>query len=380
MNDIDKKLYSIISLDKVYPSQKYQNFLQSVLNDLPEKYISKNKFSKFKVILASACCSVFLITGIVFAKDMKNFFQDFFINNKGIFSAIENDFVENNNSTFLESNNIKTYIDSILMDDYKLCINLAFELLDDFQGKNITSIQIPNLLIYDENENILFNQFYEDIDYSFFNISNLNNFGNFWPYANSISVNKENNTYFLTYQIDSPNFPKSKNITIMFNKINLLDENIVKEMPFEEIAKLSPRERLSKSTVQSINGNWKLNYNLSEKTYERENYVYKVKNANEYNFNFPKEILVSNTETKFDFEYDLSNIVEGKNISNKESPYIKTDNGEILKITNSEQEYSNNIMKYHFSFELSIYNSTETMYLIIPTESGTNIKLILEKK
>lgn len=379
MNKNDKKIYNKLNKNIVVP-KTYIDTIYNTLNNIPEKENKKQmRFQyKYQIVLA-ICCSIFLISTTVFGKNIDNFFHGIFINHKGITSAIENDFIEINNNEYSESNNAKAYIDSLLMDDYKLCICFKFQL--PFTGlKNITNVEIPNILIYDENENVLFNQFYEEIDYSFFDISTIKNISRAWSGSYDISFDKDDNqTYYLTYIINSEEFPKSRNIYVKFNKINLINKDIINNLSFDEIAALEIEERKSKTTIGCINGKWNLTYNLSEKTYNRENYIYKVKNFNDYNYNFPEEIVVSNTETRLNFSYDLRNILNGEDISNDKNPYIRTEY-ETLNITNSNHEYIGYKSECDYTFDLSIFNATPTMQLIMPIENGEEIMLELERK
>lgn len=379
MDKLDKKLKSLFKNNNLKMSDKYLNIINETLSQIPDnKTFHKANFKSLRLVLTTSCCLI-LVTTIVFGKDIGLFFQT--IASKGIQAAIENDFIEINNSKPSEYNNTSVYIDSIIMDDYKLCICIKFELPTNYTNNNITNVEIPNILIYDDNENILFKHFFEEIDYSFFNLLNDNENVVTFDDGFSISNNKENNnTYSLTYVINGNNFPKSQKISLKFDKINLINKDILNNLSPDEIVILNDKERRNKSTVNSISGKWSLTYDLSKKTYERESYTYEIKNNNDYyKYNFPREIIVSNTETRLKFSYDLHDILDGEDISIDKEPYIKTEN-EILNITNSDHGYTGYISECDYTFELSTFNSTPTMQLIVPIENGEEIILNLERK
>lgn len=371
MNKNDRELYKRLNENVSIP-QTYTDTIYNTFGKLPENKINLKSLNKLKLSIAMTC-SIFLITSVVFAKDIKFFFNGL-LNNKSIISAIENNYIESIPSQKIIQNDIKTNIDSILMDDYKLCITLNFELPYYYNTDAITKIQIPNILIYDENKNILFNEFYEEIDYSFFNVNDINKF---WKYSYDISCLKEDNIYSLTYVIEHEKFPKSKNINVLFNKINLMNDNIIKALPLEEKIKLSSNDIINKSTIDYIKGKWDFSYNLTEKTYSRKNLVYKIKNYNDYNYNFPSELIVSHAETKFSFQYNQNSISNDKKISLDREAYILTQNNEKLQLINCEYEIIKDMMNCDFIFELGKFNATENMTLILPINDGSDIKLEL---
>lgn len=372
MDKFDKKLKSIFKSNDFAMSNNFTNMIKETLSTLPNKEITP-KNSHLKLVLATTCCLI-LISTAAFGKDIGTFFQG--ILSKGVRSAIENNFVEINDSEYSESKNTKAYIDSVLMDDCKLCICFKFELPPNCINTNITNVDIPNILIYDENENILLKHFFEETDYSFFNL--LTNNEHYIDFSDGFSLNSDkehNNIYSLTYVINGNNFPKSKNIYVKFNKINLMNKDLLSE----ESSGLGFEGIRNKSNIGCINGEWNLAYNLSEKTYKRENYIYEIINYDDYNYNFPKELVVSNTETRLKFSYDLRNISNGEDISNENEPYIKTEN-ETLKITQSDHSYIGYKSECDYTFELSTFNSTPIMQLIIPIENGNEIILELKRK
>ncbi len=373
MNKEDKKLYCKLN-ESIKISQSCRDTIYNTFDKLPEKEKHIEKYSKLRLSVAITFCSLFLITGIAFGKDIGELFQGLLSHNKGIISAIENNFVETNPSKYIESSNVKAYIDSVLMDDYKLCISLSFELPAEYAKENIHRIEIPNIIIYDENNNILYQMAMKEIDYSFFNNPEISEDNFSYQTSSSIGwAEKDGNIYSFSYIIDSNGFPKSRTINIRFDEINLVDKDL---LDYE--LGLSDMEIINRATLYHISGKWELKYDLSQKTYNRENYTYKIKNYADYPFNFPKELIVSNTESRLEFSYDLHNISAGEDVSMDRDAYIQTQDDKIL-ITECEHEYNGYNAYCRYFFQLSIFNSNSTMQLVIPRDNGKDIVLQLER-
>lgn len=372
MDKLDKKLKSLFKNTYLKMSNKYTSKINETLSQLPNVEIHPSNNRNLRFVLATTCCLLILITGVSFAKDIDEFFQGLLRNDKGVMSAIENNFIETNSSKTIESNNIKAYIDSVLMDDYKLCISLSFELPSEYAKDNIHRIEIPNIIIYDENNNILYQMTMKEIDFSFFNNPNINNFS--YETSSDIGwVNKNGNIYSFSYIINSDCFPRSKTIHVKFDELNFVDANLL-----DYTSQKSEIEIIQEATLFTIKGKWTLNYDLSEKTYNRENYIYKIKNYENYNYNFPEKIIITNTASKLEFSYDLHDILQGEDVSIDKEAYIKTEQ-EIIAISSGEHRYSGYNAYCSYTFELSTFNSTPTMQLVIPLDNGHNITLELEK-
>lgn len=347
---------------------------------IKEKVVEMKDNRIIRLIMFFAVISV-LTSGIVFAKDITLFFKDIF-GHKGINSAIENNYIEKGNENYIEYNDVNAKIDYFLLDDYKLCISLNFKLPSTYIDKNITNVETPNILIYDENENILFKQFYEEIDYSFFNISTFKESDMTFGGSHDVSSNKENNdTYSLTYVISSENFsfPKSKKIYIKFDKIDLVNKDIINNLSFDEIAGLGFAERREKTTIAYIKGEWDLELDLSEKSYSRENAVYNIKNFDEFDFDIPSELIITQTEARFKMIHYFDDSKDFVNIDISEEPYVENENGEKFKHKISDVCLERDKMTYEYWFQLSSFDVTDNMKIVFALEDNTHMILELEK-
>lgn len=92
----------------------------------------------------AACICLALTTGVVFAKDIENYFKNLFTNtNEAIDSAIENGYVQTVNDEFVYDNDIGIKVDALVFDNTNLNISFAFEVKDE----NIKSIRFKDFVI-----------------------------------------------------------------------------------------------------------------------------------------------------------------------------------------------------------------------------------------
>lgn len=345
---------------------------------IKEKVVEVKNNRVIRLLMFFAIVSVFT-TGIVFAKDITSILKNIFGLHKGINSAIENDYIEIGNENYIESNDVNAKINYALLDDYKLCISLSFELPLTYTIDNITGIETPNILIYDENKNVLFKHFFEEFDESFFDISTLNESSNFGGSHSIDSTIENNNMCSITYAISAENsvFPKSKNIYVKFDKINFMNKNNISS---DEPSRLGYKEIKEKTTVASINGQWTLKLDLSKKSFSRENAIYSIKNYDKFDFDIPSELTVTQTETRFKMVHYFNNSKDFVNIDISKQPYIENENGEKFEIAISDVGLEEDKMTYEYWFELSSFDITDSIKIVFTLEDNTYMILELEKR
>ena len=157
MNENDKNFESNIRkifIEEIEVPYHTKNTIMKTLQEQKEK--SKKKKKKINIIrtLATACACCVLVTGVVFAKDITNMIKNFFLNNNGMDNAIKNGYIDNPNMEYINSNGTEIKINSILMDDYNLSLEIGVK--GDFIKENITEICFSDMIITDENKNILY--------------------------------------------------------------------------------------------------------------------------------------------------------------------------------------------------------------------------------
>lgn len=374
---------------------RVKNKIRTILNDKKERK-NRNRliFNTIKILATMSACFI-ITTGVVFAKDVYNFINNFFSNNKGMDNAIEQGYIDKPNMKYVESNGTEIKINKVLMDDYNLSLEFNINLNKELKTENINDIHFPDMIITDENNNIL----YCEEPMVFEEYCKSNDLEYKWTHYNENYINSGSNKFIKTnneetinliYNFYASKYPKSKKILINFNKILCFykDKNIM------------------------INGNWQIEYEVPEKFYNREAYIYTVKNCTSDKIRI-EEVTVTETTTKMIIQtdekpflpYELTDDEETKNRKIQEelereqnmtiedfekgrkfkNEYIENSNGEKFYPTNSTSEdtgYSFIDMNYllHWqTFNLNKYKTTKTLKIYM-NYNGEDIVIELERK
>lgn len=374
---------------------RVKNKIRTILNDKKERK-NRNRliFNTIKILATMSACFI-ITTGVVFAKDVYNFINNFFSNNKGMDNAIEQGYIDKPNMKYVESNGTEIKINKVLMDDYNLSLEFNINLNKELKTENINDIYFPDMIITDENNNIL----YCEEPMVFEEYCKSNDLEYKWTHYNENYINSGSNKFIKTnneetinliYNFYASKYPKSKKILINFNKIlcSYKDKNIM------------------------INGNWQIEYEVPEKFYNREAYIYTVKNCTSDKIRI-EEVTVTETTTKMIIQtdekpflpYELTDDEETKNRKIQEelereqnmtiedfekgrkfkNEYIENSNGEKFYPTNSTSEdtgYSFIDMNYllHWqTFNLNKYKTTKTLKIYM-NYNGEDIVIELERK
>ncbi len=337
MNNVDEYIKILLSKEISEPNS-YNEMIKNTINDISinsyEKRIKKTFFIK---ILVYACACMILTTGIVFAEDISNFVINFFNNSKGVDTAIHNGYIGNINMEYIQSKSSEIKIDNLLMDDYNLDFTVNFKLDNNLDVDKIININIPDIIIVDDDNNVLYYKNKDDIKDYPDNLKYMNNAMNSYIKLR----NSEDNLIYIVYNIFSSNFPKSKKITIQFNNIELyMNEKVIK-----------------------LTGNWRIEVNIPEKFYNRENVILNVINCNDNTINVSKAVL-SDTEMEFEFCTKI------------EAVYDENDSDEVKKkkIDEYKKIYKENFMKGNV-FIKDEYIVNEKGEIFYPCESNSENKM-----
>ncbi len=325
MNNREKDFIYNIS-KKLEPHQSYNDSISNIFEKIRKN--KKVKSNNFKLSFATVSCSVLLITGVVFAKDIENFvkkqFSDFNVGN-GVTTAIENGYIGKSTDTLYEQNvsmienneiidniKVKSKIEEFIMTDSNINISFYFEFenkINDYVdlGKTINDyidyegshdIVLSDLVIIDENKNILYYDYYKNSNFNEFckkHDINYNSEQNKFAYSNSVKefINYDNSlgTNFV-YNISSSNiYPKSKELNIYFSKIDLIPAY--------------PDNKASKQIT--LEGNWEMYLKVPEIMYNRGDFSYKVIGCDNNNFEVCTNKL---TDTNFEIGVNIKNVEE----------------------------------------------------------------------
>lgn len=309
MNKIDRQINLLLNNEKnnISIPDKYNTMIYETLRNLPERNVVKikrsetNNRSKTKILVAAACCTMFLTTGIVFADEITRAVKNIFNYSKGVEKAIENDYIEVPAQQIAESNGINIEVKNFLMDDYDLSFTFKVHVEDTELFNKISNINLNDMIITDEENNILYCEDKEKFD-KYCQTNNFNyTFGEYnekyfeTEYENYIS-NQNENTIYLIYNLNADKFPKSKSINIDVSNIK-----------FE----------LTENTEAISNGDWNLKLDVPEKFYNRECEIYTVESCNNPNV-LVTDFSVYNTGTNISLEMNTKSDLN-KDINDEET-------------------------------------------------------------
>ena len=266
MDEFDKKMKSIFkSKTNDYKlSTKFINRINETLTSLPDRRINYTR--NFKAVLATSCCSLMLVSGIVFAKEIQNLFIEKFASGETIAKAAEDGYIAHSNSNYVTSNvNVKKGTDEKILDTFETSIKtndffidnnrLSIEFEIKFDNKinsyknlnqrvvgneeyidyeNFGELVFTDVGILDEENRLIY--FYGNED-SFNRLCEKNNLNYKYQefnenYLNTGSksliteIDVDTNTLKLTYNYGTEfEMPKSKNLKIYLNEMAFVPKN-----------------------------------------------------------------------------------------------------------------------------------------------------------
>ena len=287
MNTLDKFIQETLE-QEIHTPENYKRTIKETF----AKHKKTTVQLKFYKLISLTCVCMILIAGFVYAKDIKAIIVNFYNNSKGIDTAIQNEYIMNPQVEYIESNNTSLKINNLLMDDFNLNMTFSLKLDNPINVKDIQKVRFPDMIITDENNKIIYCQ-NEEVFYNYCKQNNLNyKFGEYnenyinngvnWYIKNKL---EETNTVEIIYNLFAEfaeKYPKSKKLFINLGQINMSRQEIYEN---EEIM---------------MKGNWNIELEIPEQFYNRECFVYNVKNINCENITIT-EASVYDTCMKFEF-------------------------------------------------------------------------------
>lgn len=307
MNNIEEKLKNIF-LEEQLPPTSYDFMINKTLNNL--KFHKKHKYKNIKLAFTAVCCSLLLITGTVFAKDIEKFIIEKFGLGKGVETAINNGYIESPemdyvgsssstkiNEEIVDTINTKSKINDFFIDDYNLSVEFYIQFDDNIKDiinlENINTIELQDLIIVDEKNRILYDsnnkeRFEEyckenNLPYKYkeFNENYINSGLNSFPRYNM------NGTYIsLIYNMYSDKYPISQKLNFSFTKIQFTESD-------------NPDKKIS------ITGDWSISLEVPKNMIERSYESYKMISCDNENFNVYTARV---TDTGFELGIMISNV------------------------------------------------------------------------
>lgn len=275
---------------------KFKIAMSEIDDEEKAKMKKLNSFNK----LATAACFILLISGATFADaisekvyDIYNFRKKYHIETKLPEEVVNNqekleEVINNQNAIIpwderaaktVECKNLDVNITDIHMDSYYMTfyanINFPEEVTEKMPLENIYLVRFPDLVIRDENDNILFcmeeNKLKEifatdDLEAIKSNPKYCISEVTHYSFENYNELGK--NPYKMYYDINTrmPScYPKSKKLTFEFTKIAL-------DSP-EASYRIDDKHYLHQDQTLTVIGDWKIEIDVPQKYYEREDII-----------------------------------------------------------------------------------------------------------
>lgn len=286
-NNFEEKIYNYFKENREVPLK--------IRNAIFEVNLQKKKRKIFNIydirkVAVTAISLVTVTTGVVFAKDIGRFVQNLFKDSAGVYTATQNGYIETNPETiYSDSENTKTRIQEMVMDDYTLDINMIVEFDENIDITGIENFYMPDLIITDDMNNILYSansettkKFCEEkgIDYQYDTLKNItiNTSANIFVW----NADKNYGTIHCNLSASDKKFPNSTKIYMSFNTIKMDGSN----------------------KNYTITGNWNNTITVPDKFINRESTLYKVINCNNENV-YKDSIKAEVYETGMKFEMTM---------------------------------------------------------------------------
>ena len=316
--ELDKML--IKAFNKRENENPYKEKIDDLIINLDKKRKKRNR------LLYSI--SAFLLTSTtVFAIGFSTFnLSNVGIDDSGIELATQKGYIQTVENDFQNYNGLGIKVNSFLMDDINLIISFDFK-IDNFKIDEIKNLSISNFTIWDEENNIIYND---------------NNSSK--SLTESIGFNKvkksSENTFSGTFFAISGNYPNSKKLYIEFNNVLL---------------------NCKRETI-NINGMWKFEVDVPNKMINREELLFNCNQNNTVGDITVGSIKVTNSGSLIEIS---SNSEESLN---KAKIKIKVD-GKEYKITNNifdniSQDGSDKITRFIY-FSLTKYEKIDKILVEI---------------
>lgn len=244
---------------------------------------------------------------------------------KGVEKAINEGYIENtemeeqkSDSTIqneetgeiIEDNETSVKVSELIMDDFTLSmtfdVTLSDKVKDITTAEEVIEMNFPDIVIYDENNNILNTLCEEDLK-KFSNEKNITPNEIVNSGVNIFTSEKNKNTVKVVYNFytgGDSTYPKSKELHIAMKKIRISKNETV--MGDEEI---------------TIKGNWDFKVDVPEKMYNRQSVSYIQKETNNKDFNVTSATLF-NTGIEIAMKFKAEKQTSQKDIYSSISPEI----------------------------------------------------------
>ncbi len=348
---------------------------------LVKERVIEMKNNKIVRLLSIILVVGIFMTGVVFAKEIKNFVKNLFGANssEGIGVAVENGYETKIENEYQEADGIQIGVNSFLIDDYNFAMNFDVSLADKYDAQYFYEhwLDFNDLIITDEMDNIVFCS----RDYKFedegLKEKSYNGAYSFLPEK----IGDKNLKVSLVATGNQEKFPRSKHLSIKLTKIRTTQID----------------EEKQSETNTFYKGDWSFEVDVPEEMYNRENIIYKAESCNDDSIKLEQiQASVSNTALKINIpvvttdkiDYELLHSDKPKSIYDKialQKEYVETSDGkkfETAQRSDGDGGYSiledGKILNYYQTFNLTKYDATDKIVLHIFTNKNEEIIINLK--
>lgn len=350
-NNINKKISEKVKLKLAISAFDKKESINMVSN--------KKSFSKTAAV---ACCALFVTSGVAMATDLGEHLKNIFWPNssEGVTTAVQNGYISNIKTDYQNSNGIEIKVDTVLIDDFNFIMDFNIKLNEKYDINEFKNLYLKDLKVVDETGKIVFVT-HESEEWK-------NYLG-----GHSYSINVKNENELIATFIASGNpepFPKINKLFITFSKIKCYSNTDVDSKIY--------------------NGNWNFEIDLPKEFANRETIDYNVKKCNDNKTTLSKAVL-SNTGFRIELttftdkiDYNVIHSSQGDRRIFKEV-YVKTNDGKIFGPTaRSDGDgnlslSSNNTIDFYQTFNLTKYDATDEITVVLVTNKGEKISIELER-
>lgn len=379
-DELDKYIFDNFKENKYIPN-KITDCINNV--QLPKrKKIKVNIFEYIRKFIVYIIALLTLSTGVVFANDILEVIKNLFKDNKGVETAVYNNYIYSVPEEIkCESEGTETKIKEIIMDDYTLDLNMMITLNNNIDVTNFEKIKIPDVIIYDDMNNVIFYQDKKILD-SFLVENNMDKkvLNDINSSANIFIDNANKNIVHFKINISTngDKLPKSKKLFIKYNTIEIENNNI----------------------KYIVSGNWSNNLLVPSKFYNRTSTILHNVLCNDDRI-YKNSVIAEVTDTCMKFQMDMKwgdyyetqktieerrekNIEEGILIKNNAYAEIDGKRFDISATSDVDGGYSFNIdgqLNYWQTFNLTKYdicNNNKEIKIVLSTYENKEIIFVFK--
>ena len=343
--------------------------MKIAISNVKEEDIVMNKRKVgFGKKVGVAACIVLSMTGVVFATTQ--IINKFGANSSdGIETAIQNDYYQDVNTKYKDSNGISANIESFLIDDnnFDMNINLKFDSNYDLSKMlaNEGKIDVMDLKVMNEkNEKVFATHELESEEMTSLYKTEQEAKEKYDSYKGAYGVtteklNENELKFYLTATGNPKNFPSSNKLFVSFNKI---------------------RQRYWENNEPKYiiyNGEWSFEIDVPTKMSKSNIVEYKLVSISDENYKF-EGARVSNTAFKIylsncdGIDWNDNECVE-TSYGNKFYPSHRSDGDGLISVDN------NGLVTYYQTFNLTNYDATDTLKVHLFKTDGTEVIIELKK-